>query len=176
MITRTWLPKTSTSYNFVCECVCMMCSSIVLMATPSSGCSMYQTSCSVGTPTLSCCHFSASCQRWLPPLWDYIMIGSKAVVSCIVRLCFRFSILDDYQSDYSILYPLYFLLVYGCGLIPDWWEECYVNINSSSFSTYGYFGDIIEMNFTYRPWYDATQSPIGSGVEVNWPSKSFSLL
>ena len=35
------------------------------------------------------------------------------------------------------------------------------------FSTIGHFGDIIKTNFAHRPWYDAIQSPIGSGVEAN---------
>ena len=42
-----------------------------------------------------------------------------------------------------------------------------ININSPSFSTTEHFGDIIDMNFALRPWYDATQSSIGSGVEAN---------
>ena len=41
-----------------------------------------------------------------------------------------------------------------------------ININSPLFSTIEHFGDIIEMNFAKRAWYDATQSPIGPVVET----------
>ena len=42
-----------------------------------------------------------------------------------------------------------------------------ININSASFSPIEHFGDIMETNFAYRPWYDAIQSSIDSGVEAN---------
>ena len=42
-----------------------------------------------------------------------------------------------------------------------------ININSLSFSTIVHFVDIIEANFTKRPWYDAIQSPIVPRIEAN---------
>ena len=43
------------------------------------------------------------------------------------------------------------------------WSAIY--INSPSFLTIEHFGNIIETNFTYRPWHNAIQSPISSGVQ-----------
>ena len=50
-----------------------------------------------------------------------------------------------------------------------------ININLPLFSTIKHFRDIFETNFALRPWYDAIQSSIGSGVEANWQSHVFSL-
>ena len=45
--------------------------------------------------------------------------------------------------------------------------ESAIKINSPPFLTIEHFGDIIETNFAQRPWFDAVQSPIGSGSEAN---------